>query len=505
MLASAAGASGCGTKVSLGQYVGAAFFDPGTVDFGPVGIGTASVAHVRLRTDMVPLTISNVAMPAGAPFTIVSPKASLQGLQIDPGPGIELRLQFLPTADGTASSTLQVGTGGTMAQLPLSGTGARFSLSVSPNNIDFGTVQGGTKASRPIVFTNNGGSATTIDKATLNSSGQSLGAATVYQIDAALPLTIPANGQVKANLIFDPQANGPAPDKVLFDVAGSSTGLPVTVTGIGNVVLGGIFCNPSSVDFGSVQRGQSVSKQVSCGASSGAVQVTSVSVSNTSPYFSVGSNVPGPTLASAASPLQIDVRYTPDGQIMTHTGALVVGYTGASGPAQLTVPLTGAETLPPPTTQAISVELTWDKNLADLDVHLVQPGARFYTVPGDVFWNDLAPSWGPDMSYTAYLDRDNTIGYGPEDINVGRALPGTYTVYAHYYQDHGGGPSNATVKVYIAGQLAGTFSQQVSCDGLWQVGTVQWNGTGGTFQSSGALSTGAPLMPPNEAALYRCM
>jgi hypothetical protein len=85
----------------------------------------------------------------------------------------------------------------------------------------------------------------------------------------------------------------------------------------------------------------------------------------------------------------------------------------------------------------IKVTLTWDF-VADVDLHVIEPsGNRIY------FGNKYSQTGG-------FLDFDNTVAYGPENIYWEDAPEGTYEVYLDHYSGNTGG--NYTVFVQIGGQ-----------------------------------------------------
>jgi hypothetical protein len=84
----------------------------------------------------------------------------------------------------------------------------------------------------------------------------------------------------------------------------------------------------------------------------------------------------------------------------------------------------------------IKVTLTWDF-VADIDLHIIEPsGNRIY------FANAVSTSGG-------FLDFDNRIAYGPENIYWEDAPEGTYHVYVDHYAGETGG--NYTVFVQTPG------------------------------------------------------
>jgi len=178
--------------------------------------------------------------------------------------------------------------------------------------------------------------------------------------------------------------------------------------------------------------------------------------------------------------------------------------------------------------QAIHVELTWvtpgdpDETDtgpvagSDLDLHFAHPNASsdgpdldlngvddpWFDKDWDTFWYNKAPNWGsfdPSAGDDPSLDRDDTDGAGPENLNI--AIPEddiAYHIGVHYWDSHGMGPVIATVRVWTYATLIyegcigkteeeccetaaeeGTtvcevFEEPMNELDLWCVGTVNW-------------------------------
>ena len=157
--------------------------------------------------------------------------------------------------------------------------------------------------------------------------------------------------------------------------------------------------------------------------------------------------------------------------------------------------------------QAIHVELTWDTpgDLnpfdegadagADLDLHFAHPFATGPDIDGDgkpdpwfdaiydTFWFNPHPNWesaSPNVGDDPRLDRDDTDGAGPENVDLDVPASGRlYHVGVHYWDDHGYGFSYPRIKIYIWGQLVydedlkNVGAKLFKCD-LWDVATIQW-------------------------------
>ena len=153
--------------------------------------------------------------------------------------------------------------------------------------------------------------------------------------------------------------------------------------------------------------------------------------------------------------------------------------------------------------EAIHVELLWntpgDKDQSDegpeagsdMDLHFAHAYASGLDFDGDgaadpwfdpkydAFWFNKGPEWGsydPNVDDNPSLDRDDTDGAGPENLNLTLPEDGlTYHVGVHYFDDHGKGASQADVRIYIYGQLK---FQQKSKDlvhkDMWNVATIAW-------------------------------
>ena len=127
---------------------------------------------------------------------------------------------------------------------------------------------------------------------------------------------------------------------------------------------------------------------------------------------------------------------------------------------------------------------------SDLDLHFVNADEAHGDANGDgiidglfdaqwdTFWFNHSPNWGrvnPSVPDDPSLDLDDTDGTGPENLNL--MIPGvgtTYDIFVHYWSDHGFGPSTATVRVYLNGQLAFEAHQALVNHDMWPVARIVW-------------------------------
>lgn len=123
------------------------------------------------------------------------------------------------------------------------------------------------------------------------------------------------------------------------------------------------------------------------------------------------------------------------------------------------------------------VLLSWNTGNSDLDLHLVQDtGDNYFIEPYDCCFCNPAPDWGDSGASEddPLLALDNRVGYGPENINIADPAAGTYYIRVHYYQDYSGGDTEATVKVYVAGEEYASWSRVLSDDQVWEVAGISF-------------------------------
>lgn len=87
----------------------------------------------------------------------------------------------------------------------------------------------------------------------------------------------------------------------------------------------------------------------------------------------------------------------------------------------------------------VRISMSWDADHTDVDLHVFEPdGSHAYYASNHTAQGGL-------------VSRDFTQGYGPEEYVLRKALPGTYTIKAHYYGSHQQtvfGPCTVNVTVF---------------------------------------------------------
>lgn len=123
----------------------------------------------------------------------------------------------------------------------------------------------------------------------------------------------------------------------------------------------------------------------------------------------------------------------------------------------------------------LHVELTWDTSKADMDLHLAEAGAELFERPGDCNYCNQTPGWGASGdSDDPELALDDRAGKGPENIKILEPADGDYIARVHYFEEHGDGPVEATVRFYLHAELVEEVSMVMERNEVWDVAVIHW-------------------------------
>ena len=144
----------------------------------------------------------------------------------------------------------------------------------------------------------------------------------------------------------------------------------------------------------------------------------------------------------------------------------------------------------------IHVELSWDIDVSDVDLHLVNQGAGLFDQTQDCYFGNCVSGldWGVSgPAGNPTLDLDDVQGFGPENVNIEAPTDGaTYKVSVHYWSDDGLGSTTATIRIYLSGQLQFEAAQSLNTTGrTWDVADIAW--PSGTITPLGALYNCDPI------------
>jgi hypothetical protein len=123
------------------------------------------------------------------------------------------------------------------------------------------------------------------------------------------------------------------------------------------------------------------------------------------------------------------------------------------------------------------VELVWDQERPDLDLHLLEQGAALGS-SGDCGWTNPDPVWfeGNAAGNPHFLG-DKLVGYGPETVQWKTPVTGTYGLAVVYKNANGLSPANVTARVRVTafGIVVAELSKVLQKPGeVWNAGTVAW-------------------------------
>jgi len=148
--------------------------------------------------------------------------------------------------------------------------------------------------------------------------------------------------------------------------------------------------------------------------------------------------------------------------------------------------------------EELYVALSWDTGNSDLDLHLVPEGRQYFGCSDCFFANPVPSTWSLYGYGDPVYALDNQTGYGPENINVDGPVDMEYYIRVHYWSDHGGGDTKATVSIYVHGELLTTLTEDVVDNDRWDVGYVTFSGGVGTFTEEGDVGESNTRSTPGD-------
>jgi hypothetical protein len=174
-----------------------------TLSFGSVTVNTATTQSLTLTsTGTSPVTVTSASI-TGAGFTIV---AATFPVTLTPNQSVTLRVQFDPTATGSASGQITISsnstTGGTaLVALGGTGTAANPQLTISATTLSFGSVTVNTPTTQTLTLTSSGTTPVTVNSAAVTGAGFTI-------VGGSFPVTLNPTQTLALQLQFDPTTAG---------------------------------------------------------------------------------------------------------------------------------------------------------------------------------------------------------------------------------------------------------------------------------------------------------
>ena len=501
---------------------------PELVDFGKVGVNELATEDVLIRNQGTSdLVITGYAFSTTAPFSFEYGELKVQpddntanGVEletpivVEPSQAIKFTFAFQPESEHPAGGSFVVYSNdpdaedGTLIQLQANNNLPK--IIVSPEELTFGPVLPGGQKSLPVEVINEG----LIDIEIFNieiTDENVQGVYSVAHLDGSPVVASeeePLMVKVGESLIFevkyapgdlsplDPDTDQMIPDSAFLLIDNNSfyNNVQIPITGICTEII----CPVAVID---VEEGEQVIPQTvlhmhgdQSYSANGAITTYIWEVEQ--PGGSVSTFVPSANFANPIFEANVAGDYIFKLDVIDASGVK------SCAPATKKVVVIPDE--------AIHIELLWttpndpdetDEGPdagTDMDLHFAHPWAAgpdldsdgvpdpWFNIPYDVFWFNREPQWGsldPSLDDNPGLDRDDTDGAGPENINLNipegiSEIPFIYKVGVHYWDDKGFGPSFATVRVYIyAVMVFQVENVKMNVHDLWDVATVEWPST----------------------------
>ena len=122
----------------------------------------------------------------------------------------------------------------------------------------------------------------------------------------------------------------------------------------------------------------------------------------------------------------------------------------------------------------VYAELSWTDSQADFDLHMTTVEDGLFLFDSDCCWCNAEPNWSSTADANPVLLSDSEDGAVAERIEVLTAEDGEYFFRVHYFSDNGAGESEATIRMYVEGQLVGQYTESMTHNQMWKVGFIRW-------------------------------
>jgi hypothetical protein len=442
-------------------------------DAGVVPVLNESIVNIPvLSVGRAQLNVTNVQLIAdGGAFTLKSFPTD----PIDPDNNVPIVVSFVPPQQQAYGSTVTFDTDdmdNPHFSVALTGAGStKAGMTVDPASIDFGRVNECTSALQTFTITSTGTADLIIEDIDFVDGGSpafsKVGSWTT-------PVTIPVkdhNGlmgsitltvkMTAAQGMHDPQMGGihirgtdPDHRDVVIPLSGTVNQAPV----------------PSIAMMGNAAPGQTVMVDGSASMDPDGDNPITYKWSLKSQPLSAMSVLAPPDQAMASMMLD---PVTPGSYVVQ------LDVTDSAG-AKNCMPATSTVVAAP--AEKILVEMFWDNQITDIDLHLLRtPTSVIGRAPDDCFYQNPNPDWdssGAPSDGDPLLERDALTGYGPEILGYKEPLNNSnMRVVADFASSHlaTNPSSNVTIRVYIFGVVKFEQTKLLTSAGQrWPAVDISW-------------------------------
>jgi hypothetical protein len=260
--------------LTAGQQMTSALVSPTSLSFGSQGENTTSADQTVTLTNSGGIALVATSITAGGDFAETD---NCAGAAVNANQGCSIQVTFSPAAVGNRSGQLIIE--GNIASgnitVDLSGTGLPPpQVTLSPQSIDFGSVESGTaSAALQVTAGNSGALAAGISSVTVTGPFVLAG--------NACGTSLAADSDCQVTVQFNPQSAGPATGSlIMVDDAGTQT---VQLSGTGTAPPTDTLA-PGSLTFGATIVGVTSPSQPVTLTNSGGNPLTSIAVSTSGPF-----------------------------------------------------------------------------------------------------------------------------------------------------------------------------------------------------------------------------
>ncbi len=394
--------------------------------------------------------------PDGTPFSIVGTIPTSVGGSAD----VPLIVQFDPPAQQSYTATLEINSDDPThptVGISLSGAGTTEGLlDVEPNPLDFGNVGQGQTQAGDLALKSHGSAPLEIFSISLADGGDpAFSILSSTSIDGGILLD--AGDEISPFVLsFSPTASTPANASGALVIESSDpTHQPylVPLTGQGILAPIPIISAPTTAAIGETVT-----------LDGGGSYDPNVPPRDPLTYQWAFGSKPVESTAQLSSTIAEAPTITLD-VVGTYTFQLNV--TNSAGVPSIAPAVAMIYAKP---TDDLYVEMVWNNNPVDMDLHLIVDGGVF---DGEGDCN----AYNPDAGFSCTPGSDHLVGPGPEWIGVAIPAATDYEVECKLYDAHNASNESTivTVRVYVYGVLAAQLCQQMDSIGqLWPALTVAW-------------------------------
>jgi hypothetical protein len=314
--------AGTATAQSVGKLVAT----PTALSLNAVRLGsTASAVTTLKNVGAANVTLSQINL-GGSGFSTSGIAAPVL---VVPGESLSLTVNYSPTSTTASSGNISlVSAQGGITTVGLSGTVSQSALTVSPANINFGSVVTGVANTQTVQIVNAGAVSATITAANISGAGFSTSG-------LILPQTLSAGKTAAFNVQFDPKSAGPSTGSLslVSDASNPPSGLALSGAGVAAGLT--LSVNPLTVSFGNVNVASTASRNVTItNTGNSNVAISSEALTGANLSLSGGSAV---TLTPSQT-VTLTVQYSPTTAAST-AGTLAIVSNATGSPAS--IPISG--------------------------------------------------------------------------------------------------------------------------------------------------------------------